>query len=443
MAQARPIAMQRNRQRAVLCAVLVCAAIASGCAAVPSAPARHPARAVVLTSDQVAALRSFGAGDTAFGLSLLSALCRGQPGTNVLISPVSLETGLGMAYLGARGATAAAMARVLHLPASGRGLIAGLRARRALLASLNRPGVTFAESNRLWADPSLVTNRSFAAALREGYRAGVTHVPLLSAPSRARVQINAAVAAQTHGHIGNLLPAGSIPPHKVGWVLTNALYLDAAWQHRFDRAKTAPGPFRTGTGSVVTVQYMHGGGYGYAATATGPAATSLRNRWTATSLGYRGGRLAMLALLPPATAPGQPGSARGCQVPDVAQLRTLINALAAPGEGHPIALPKISLASSEPLKSVLNGLGMAIAFSPRANFGGISPQAWRLGFVQHAATLSVNENGAVATAATAVGAQPTALPLPLIFDRPYLLIIRDTLTGEPLMIAWVANPANG
>ena len=46
-----------------------------------------------------------------------------------------------------------------------------------------------------------------------------------------------------------------------------------------------------------------------------------------------------------------------------------------------------------------------------------------------------------ASAATAVGVQPTALPLPLVFDRPYLLIIRDMLTGEPLMMAWVTNPA--
>jgi serpin B len=381
-----------------------------------------------LTSSQVATLRSFGADDTAFGLNLLSALCNRQPGTNVLISPVSLATGLSMAYLGARGATAAAMARVLHLPATQPGLLA----RRALLASLNRPGVTFAESNRLWADPSLVTRRSFAAALQESYRAGVTRVPLLSAPSQARAQINRAVATQTHGHISNLLPAGSIAPQSVGWVLTNVLYLDAAWQHRFDPAKTAPGPFRTGNGTVVTVRYMHGGGYGYARTAAG---------WAATNLRYRGGRLAMLAVLPPASGPGRPGAARGCQVPGVTQVRTLTHGLAEPGEGHQIALPTIRLASSEPLKDVLTGLGMGIAFSRRADFGGISPQAWRLGFVQHAATLSVDEKGAVASAATAVGVQPSALPLPLIFDRPYLLIIQDLLTGEPLMMAWVANPA--
>jgi serpin B len=427
----RPASVRRIRRGAAVCAAIVSAAATGGCAAGAHAPAGQ-ARRIVLTSSQVAELRSFGAGDTAFGLNLLSALCRSQPGANTLISPVSLATGLGMAYLGARGATAAAMARVLNLPESGRGLIPGLSARRTLLASLNRPGITFAESNRLWADPSLVTRRSFAAALRESYRADLTHVPLLSAPDQARAAINSAVAAETRGHIRNLLPPGSIAPRQIGWVLTNALYLKAAWQHRFDRAKTAPAPFRTGNGVVVRVPYMHGTGYPYARTASG---------WAATALKYRGGRLAMLALLPPPGGPGRAAAVEGCKVPSSTDLRTLIPRLRRPGEGHEIALPKVKLASSESLKPALTRLGMGRAFSGGANFSGISPQGWRLGFVQHAATLSIDENGAVASAATAVGVQATALPVPLVFDRPYLLIIRDTLTGEPLMMAWVANPS--
>jgi len=415
-----------------VCAVLALAAGAAGCAAGPRGGLRPPA--VVLTSGEIGALRSLGTADSGFGLNVLSALCRRQPGTNVVISPVSLASGLGMAYLGARGATAAAMARVLHMAAAGPGLSTALGARRALLASLNRPGVRFAESNRLWADPSLPASRSFAAALRQSYQAPVTRVPLLSAPEQARARINSAVAAQTHGHIRNLLPPGAIAPQSTGWVLTNALYLDAAWRHRFDRAKTAPGPFRTLAGTVVTVRYMHGSGYGYAATTSG---------WAATELKYRGGRLAMLALLPPAARPGRPAAAGGCPVPKPAELGALARELARPGEAHQIALPKLRLASSESLRQVLTGLGMGIAFSRRADFTGISPRAWRLGFVQHAATLTVGEKGAVASAATAVGVQATAGPAPIIFDRPYLLIIRDTLTGEPLMMAWVANPADG
>jgi len=46
--------------------------------------------------------------------------------------------------------------------------------------------------------------------------------------------------------------------------------------------------------------------------------------------------------------------------------------------------------------------------------------------------------------ATAVGAQATArrvLPPQVLFDRPYLMLVTDSTTGEPLFLARVANPA--
>ncbi len=73
-----------------------------------------------------------------------------------------------------------------------------------------------------------------------------------------------------------------------------------------------------------------------------------------------------------------------------------------------IALPKVKLAASESLKNVLAKLGMGIAFGDDADFTGLSPQACCIGFVQHAATLAVDEKGTVASAATAVGMEPTA-----------------------------------
>lgn len=90
---------------------------------------------------------------------------------------------------------------------------------------------------------------------------------------------------------------------------------------------------------------------------------------------------------------------------------------------------------------MLTSLGMGIAFSDRADVTGLSPQACRIGFVQHAATLAVAEKGTVASAATGVGMRLSAGRITLTFDRPYLLMLRDSLTGEPLMLGWVADPA--
>jgi serpin B len=422
--------MTTKARATAVAAVLVSSALACGCGGVSARqPLAKPPRPVVLTSSQVTALRAYGAGDTKFGLGLLSALCHRQPGMNAVISPVSLATGLGMAYLGARGATATTMQRVLHLPATGQSLAAGLAARAALLASLNRPGVTFAASNKIWADPTLVTKRSFVAALRAGYQARLTHVPLLTNPEHARTEINSAVAADTRKHITDLLPPGSIPPDTIGWVLTDALYLKAAWKHPFDHTMTGPGSFSTTSGKV-TAQYMNGGSF--------PMAKS--GGWTAVSLPYRADRLSMLAILPPA---GQ--NAAGCQLPAAGAVGGLAAGLSASHTHTDVALPKVKLASSYSLKGALTSLGMGIAFGGGADFSGISPQACCIGFVQHAATLAVAEKGTVASAATAVGITESAgrAAAVLSFDRPYLLLLRDSLTGEPLMLARVANPVSG
>jgi serpin B len=235
------------------------------------------------------------------------------------------------------------------------------------------------------------------------------------------------VAADTRGHITGLLPPGSIPPNAIGWVLTDALHLNASWKDPFNHAMTQPGPFST-AGGKVTVQYLSGVSF----------AMAKASGWTAVSLPYRGNRLSMLALLP--RTAGQ-STAGGCQLPTAGAVSTLAAGLAATHLQTEIALPKVKLASAYPLQGALTSLGMGIAFGGRADFSGLSPQACCIGFVRHAATLAVAEKGTVASAATAVGIMPSAGHLVLSFDRPYLLILRDSLTGEPLMLAWVANPA--
>ena len=87
---------------------------------------------------------------------------------------------------------------------------------------------------------------------------------------------------------------------------------------------------------------------------------------------------------------------------------------------------------------------MGVAFSSAADFTGLSTQACCIGLVEHAATLRIGEKGTVASAATAVGGEPTAgrvLPPRVVFNRPYLMVVTDRATSEPLFMARVANPA--
>jgi len=415
----------KNELRAAAGAA-VAALLIAGCG---SNPARPPVMAHgVAAREPLVSPRPYGAADTAFGLDVLEAWCRTDPQANLVLSPSSLASGLGMAYLGARGGTARAMAGVLQLPAAGgQQLEAGLQARSAALRDLSGPGVTLDASDQVWADPGLVTERSYLNAVATGYDAGVAQAPLLHSPERARQEINQAIATATKGQIPQLLLPGSL--NNIGWVLTDALYMHAAWATPFDANATSPGLFTTAAGQV-TAQFMTGGQF-RAVRAGG---------WTAVWLPYRGGKLAMEALLPPAAD-------AGCTMPAAAALDTMTSRLASRQPGaltRSVAFPKVNLAAHISMQPLLAALGMGVAFTPSADFTGLSPQACCIGLVEQAATLGVGEKGTVASAATAVGMEPTAarmLPPQVLFDRPYLMLVTDSTTGEPLFMARVANPA--
>jgi serpin B len=430
----RPRAMKHATRTSLglLAAACVTAAVA-GCGSAPAAKTALDVaiRHGVATTEPAVSPRPLAAADTGFGLDVMRAWCAENPGQNLVFSPSTLASALGMAYLGARGSTATAMARVLDLPASTSraALEAELQARIAALGSLDGPGVTLAASDQVWADPTLKTLGSYLNAVATGYHAGVAQAPFSGDPAKAADEINQAISAATRGHISRLVNAGMLGD--IGWVLTSALYLDAKWATPFDPSKTQLGPFTPAGAKPVTVKFMNGDNFPYASDAG----------WQAVSLPYQGGKLTMTALLPPAGS----GS---CALPSQASLTTIAGSLDGSRAGlADVSLPKVNLHTSGAagdMKPVLEQLGMGVAFALSADFTGLSPQACCIGFVQQAATLQVGEKGTVGAAAAAVGmvaaSSMAPAPITVTFNRPYLMLITAKATGEPLFLATVGNP---
>jgi serine protease inhibitor len=424
----------------VVAAACVASAVA-GCGSTPAPATRTAVDAAIVrgvaTTEPAADPRPLAAADTGFGLDVMRAWCAQNPDQNLVFSPSTLASALGLAYLGARGATASAMARVLDLPdgTSRAALEAELQARTKALGRLDGPGVTLAASDQVWADPTLTTLRSYLNAAATGYNAGVAQAPFGADPAKAAAEINQAISAATRGHISQLVSPGMVAD--VGWVLTSALYLDAKWATPFEPSRTGPAPFTTAGGKPLTATFMNGDGFGYA-TADG---------WQGVSLPYQGDTLTMTALLPP-------GGAGSCALPSTASLSAITRSLDGSDAGAgatlaDVSLPKVSLdtgGATGDMKPTLEQLGMGAAFGgTQVNFTGLSPQAGSIGFVQQAATLQVGEKGTVGAAAAAVGITATdgmagGRVINVTFNRPYLLLITAKATGEPLFLAEVDNP---
>ena len=81
--------------------------------------------------------------------------------------------------------------------------------------------------------------------------------------------------------------------------------------------------------------------------------------------------------------------------------------------------------------------------SPSADFSALAPEVY-ISDAFHDATISIDEEGTVAAAATAfvgVGvSQPIDPPTPVIFNRPFVFFVRDIQTNALLFVGHYANP---
>ncbi|HWE32453.1 MAG TPA: serpin family protein [Solirubrobacteraceae bacterium] len=111
-----------------------------------------------------------------------------------------------------------------------------------------------------------------------------------------------------------------------------------------------------------------------------------------------------------------------------------------------LRMPRFRLALHQELNPVLEALGMPLAFSDGADFSGITHAVGlKLQAVEHGATLTADEQGTVAAAATGISTEPTAIlggpAVQLTLNHPFLLFLRDRDTGAVLFAGRVVNPA--
>lgn len=412
-----------GRIRAFPATLAAAALLATACgAATTSAPkgSRVNLRAVPVSAQQQQAL---AADDEAFARSLWAALAT-QDG-NIVVSPASIATALQMAYVGARGQTAAEMARALHLGAGATPLdvaaaASTLLTQLAQLAHDKHSLVTLAD--QIWLQRNFPVVADFRAAMSTGFDSAFHLADFVRHGEATRQAINAAIAAQTHDRIHDLLPPG-MDLHDARLILTNAIYLKAAWLSPFEKGLTAPAAFTRADGSVVNPETMSTtGDFDYAAT----------GGYQEVRLPYVGGRLAMTLLLPAAGRPlTWPATAPAFRMHTV-----------------DLTLPKFRFSWDDDLAGLLGQLGMPTAFTGRADFGGMSSDPLQIGAVRHKAFVAVDENGTEAAAATDVTMMATGghAPVDLVqlhLDRPFLFRIDDTVTGLPLFLGKVADPTLG
>jgi serpin B len=157
---------------------------------------------------------------------------------------------------------------------------------------------------------------------------------------------------------------------------------------------------------------------------------------------YRGNDLAMYVFLP----------AAGTSVSDLlSQMdgdwwQETLNGSFSSQQGT-LELPRFDLEFSDSLTNALQALGMESAFTPRADFSGISTEPLSIADVKQKAVVKVNETGteaAAVTTITVVGSTGGPLPQPfqMIVNRPFLFFIEDNQAETILFAGLALNPGS-
>ncbi len=362
-------------------------------------------------------------GDEGFGIRLLHELDAGA--ANLVLSPDSIAAALRVALLGARGPTARQIAGVLGVPGP-EAAAEGLRTRAGWLAALADGPAALSAPATVWVQSGLPLARDFRDMV-DSLAVVMRHADFRGSPEGARAVVNGVIEDATGGAIQGLLGPGGVTA-LTRLVLANAVYLKAAWECPFPAPDTARAPFRDERGDRLDVPMMR-------------LTAQLRYRagdgYQAAVLPYRGGRLAMVVILPDGpladfrermTGPGLTGLAAGA-APEQLRLR----------------LPRFHQRTRLDLGPVLGRLGMAGAFGPGADFSGIAAgEPLALGAVAHMADVRVTEQGTEAAAATAAAIRSLAarrVSAEMTVDRPFAYAIVARETGVPLFLGVVSDPS--
>ena len=398
--------------------------------------------------------RDLATGLSGFAFALWQGL-RADPSTqtNFAFSPTSISLALGMAYAGANGNTAAQMKTTMHIASANEVYFRSLNWLDEQLESRADAALSQAQSlykssgssgtapdpanfrlhvvNACWGDRTFTFEQPYLDTLATDFGSGVHLADFRTQPDTERIAINTWVSQETLNRINDLIPAGAIDT-TTRTVLVNAIHLKLPWYDPFLETATKPATFTKTDGSMASVPFMSKGGrWSYAEDDTTQAV----------AIPLSGLSVNLVVFLPKATS-------------SLAQLEdslsqghatTLVSGMSS--QQVSLTLPKFAFTTaSVRLGSVLTALGMTEAFTPNADFTGISKEKpLFISEVVHKAMVGVDEHGVEAAAATAVMLAGSSLPTDIKqvdVNRPFFFGIYDQPTSTWLFLGHVTDPSS-
>jgi serpin B len=421
---------RRRRTVAMLLAGLML--VLTACGGAPAATAADP-DVPRPTADSPSA-PALAEGLNAVGYDLFHAEAAATD-EDVVLSPLSIGLAFGMLDVGATGETAEALNELFAYPVDGEARWSAFNTldQRVIDTEETGDGETMIVrlANRQFPDEAFEPVEGYDEAIARWFGAGIEPLPIRADPDAARERINGWVSERTEGRIPDLLPDSS-PGPVAQLLLVNALYFEATWYSTFEESFTTDADFTRLDGSIVRVPTMQ------SFWLDGPV--SITDDYDAVVVSYADTDYQLLLVVPTS------GSYDDVEAAFDGGLIDTIDAEMSQAADVPVVLylPRFDSETTLPLRERLEqDLGVSGLFEVLGGLAGIHEDLM-LGDAFHAATIEVDEQGTIATAATGLetaGSEPEpAEPIEIHVDRPFLYLIRHQPTGANLFVGRVLDP---
>uniref|UniRef100_A0A1I8Q5W3 Serpin domain-containing protein n=1 Tax=Stomoxys calcitrans TaxID=35570 RepID=A0A1I8Q5W3_STOCA len=338
--------------------------------------------------------KKFARGGAELTLELFDKLQASTNKDNILLSPLSIQTAMALAFAGAKGATADEIASAMKFVSKCPKEVA--ESFHTVLAKYQDSALVKI-ANKVYVQEGNAIKPEYATVTKEKYHAAAETVDFAKSEAAAQ-NINAWVENKTAGKITDLVSADSLGPD-TRLVLLNALHFKGEWQEKFDEEDTREDDFWLNEEESVQVKFMFRQSnfrYGY-----------IREfECEALELPYKDSDLSMFVLLPD----------KRDGLKDLAEKLKTVNLLDLDQKLHDaddmiVRFPKFKIEYSIELSDVLKEMGIKTAFGP-ADLSNMVESAHGLYVSQvlHKTSIEVNEEGCEAAAATGLKIQFRCMP---------------------------------
>ena len=353
---------------------------------------------------------------------------------NLLYSPYSLFQALTMVYAGARGDTAEQFEQTLHYPLTADEIH---RVNNALNVGLSSKTNTSADddgaftleiANALWAQRDAHIEQAYLDLLSEHYAGGLHTLDFCQSQQAADL-INSWAQENTNDKIKEIATPNMFNVN-TRLALTNAVYFKGAWLLPFMEENTQKDDFTLLNDENVEVDMMM----------TTENFRALKNdQIQMVELGYYNSPIVM-DLIAPVEGSWQAFS----QTLTLGLIEDYLEQLSKNKVN--LSLPKFKIETPNmDMIDPMTNLGLVDVFGMNADLSGMTgDKSLLISTLVQKAFIDVNEAGTEAAAVTIAVAEVKGMispdPLTIIFDKPFLFLIRDTNTGAIVFIGQFMQP---